>query len=37
MWRGGSPSRFGQWRRTSSWFPPMPPDVMMIACARSAN
>ncbi len=31
---GGSPRRFGQFCRTSSWLPPMPPEATMTAWAR---
>ena len=31
---GAGPSRAGQLRRTSSWLPPMPPEVTTTACAR---
>ena len=31
---GAVPSRSGQYRRTISWFAPMPPLVTITACAR---
>ena len=34
---GGSPSRFGQLARTSSWLAPMPPEVTITTGASSAN
>ena len=34
MCAGGSPSRSGQFERTSSWLPPMPPVVAITAWAR---
>jgi hypothetical protein len=32
---GGSPRRCGQLRRTRSWLPPMPPEVIRTACAST--
>lgn len=34
MCSGGVPSRFGQWARTRSKLPPMPPEVTITAWAR---
>lgn len=34
---GGVPIRSGQYRRTMSWLPQIPPVVMMTACADSSN
>ena len=31
------PNREGQYERTRSWLPPMPPLVTMTACARISN
>jgi hypothetical protein len=32
---GGVPMRSGQFLRTRSWLPPMPPDVTITACAEN--
>ena len=34
---GGLPSRSGQFLRTSSWFPPMPPEVTITIGALSSK
>ena len=34
---GAGPSRAGQFLRTSSWLPPMPPAVTTTACAVSSK
>lgn len=35
--RGGVPSRSGHHFRTRAWLPPMPPEAITTACARSSN
>ena len=36
-WSGTRPIRFGQFCRTRSWLPPMPPLATITACARNSN